>query len=106
MNDSEILVVLAPGEMPPTGLRVVQTISPTVMIAELPPGAAIPDPLRAAATYVGTDPPAGVLANLDETERLFVSGWLARQSRDKSARPGEGLPWDAAGMIPPDLPPK
>ena len=37
---------------------------------------------------------------LTPSERLFVSAWEAR--RQPKIRPGEGLPWDAPGFLPPD----
>jgi hypothetical protein len=39
---------------------------------------------------------------LTPSERLFVSAWEAR--RQPKIRPGEGLPWDAPGFLPPDSP--
>jgi hypothetical protein len=40
---------------------------------------------------------------LDPGTRLFVDAWRDRRS-DKSARPGEGQPWDAPGFEPPGPP--
>ena len=46
--------------------------------------------------------PESARAELDPTERLFVDAWLKRQQ--PKVRPGEGLPWDAPGYLPPDPP--
>jgi hypothetical protein len=46
------------------------------------------------------DVPAKFPSDLTASERLFVSAWKAR--RQPKTRPGEGLPWDAPGYIPPD----
>jgi hypothetical protein len=40
---------------------------------------------------------------LNEGERLFVAGWLAR-GRKPGPRPGAGQDWDAPGFTPPDAP--
>jgi hypothetical protein len=40
--------------------------------------------------------------DLTPSERLFVSAWEVR--RQPKTRPGEGLPWDAPGFLPPDSP--
>jgi hypothetical protein len=103
MGSSEFLVVLSgphsAGAV--TGLEVVHQVSPTVMIVRrLPPEI---DELRV--RYAGVDPPPEIIDALDDGERLFVEGWLARRSATKTDRPGEGLAWDAPGMTPPDLPP-
>jgi hypothetical protein len=47
--------------------------------------------------------PDSVLQQLHPTERLFADGWAAGR-QPKTARPGEGLQWDAEGFQPPDLP--
>jgi hypothetical protein len=47
--------------------------------------------------------PDSVLQQLHPTERLFADGWTAGR-QPKTARPGEGLPWDAEGFQPPDIP--
>lgn len=104
MDEREILVVLVPGVAVPGGLRILHSVSPAVMIAALSPGAPLPE-LPDAAGYLGTEPPPALLSRLDEAERLFVAGWLARRAPGTKKRPGEGLAWDAPGMVPPDLPP-
>ena len=45
-----------------------------------------------------------VLQELDDGARLFVEAWLT-PPRDAKDRPGDGLPWDAPGFLPPDPPP-
>lgn len=52
--------------------------------------------------YVGGQPPPDLVDGLEDQERLFVDGWLARDKQSK--RLGDGLSWDAEGMTPPDLP--
>jgi hypothetical protein len=43
------------------------------------------------------------IPGLDEGERLFLAGWLAR-GRKTGPRPGAGQDWDAPGFTPPDAP--
>jgi hypothetical protein len=43
-------------------------------------------------------------SSLNESERLFVSAWRARQYAGGKTRVGEGLAWDAPGFLPPDPP--
>jgi hypothetical protein len=57
-----------------------------------------------AVRWAGERPPDDVIEELDETERLFVEGWLLRRV-GKPARPDDGLDWDAVGRRPPDAPP-
>lgn len=47
----------------------------------------------------------GVLEELDDGARLFVEAWRT-QAPAKPDRPGDGLPWDAPGFQPPDMPPR
>jgi len=49
------------------------------------------------------EPPADVVERLTDEERLFVRAWSSRKV--EKVRPGDGLPWDAPGFLPPDLPP-
>jgi hypothetical protein len=46
--------------------------------------------------------PSQTPSDLSPEERVFIAAWEAR-SQPKS-RPGEGLPWDAPGFVPPDVP--
>ena len=75
------------------------------MVVRVPPGSTIQPQDEVDVVYAGVDPPPEVLAELDPNERLFVEGWLTNRSTAKTDRPGEGLPWDAPGMTPPDPPP-
>jgi hypothetical protein len=43
-----------------------------------------------------------VIADLDETEALFIRAWASRRGGLERPRPGEGLDWDAGGFEPPD----
>jgi hypothetical protein len=47
------------------------------------------------------------LDELDDGARLFVDAWRSASpaATETRARPGDGLPWDAPGMEPPDPPP-
>jgi hypothetical protein len=49
--------------------------------------------------------PAEIVAQLEPTERLFVSAWSQQQSSEGKKRSGDGLPWDSPGFVPPDRPP-
>lgn len=55
------------------------------------------------ATAYTEDVPDNVLAELSPVERAFVAAWRSRRAGKR--RPGEGLPWDAPGHLPPDRPP-
>jgi hypothetical protein len=57
-----------------------------------------------AGVFTGTVPDE-IVATLDAGERIFVAGWLARGSGSPKRRPGDGMPWDAPGRLPPDPPP-
>ena len=70
---SEVLVILGPGAAAPA-VDVVHAVSPRVFVTTAP-GA-----LPAGVLFAGAAPPDDVLAGLDEGERLFVDGWLARQA--------------------------
>lgn len=64
--------------------------------------------LRGVACVIGREAvqaERGVIAipDLDEGERLFVAGWLAR-GRKTGPRAGAGQDWDAPGFTPPDAP--
>jgi hypothetical protein len=49
--------------------------------------------------------PGTVLDALAPGERLFAEAWSMRQQPTPKRRPGDGLPWDAPGFLPPDKPP-
>lgn len=84
------------------GGTVTQVLPPKLALVALPSGG------RAATTDVpGTawyenDVPADVLDRLSAEERLFVDAWRSR--RTGKERPGNHLPWDAPGYLPPDWP--
>jgi hypothetical protein len=107
MTSSQVLVVLqqaADADRVLAGVDVVHRVAPTVMIVQVPPGVRSPLTDAAGVRYVGQDPPLELLTDLDEGERLFVEGWIARETQQAS-RSREGLNWDAEGMTPPDKPP-
>ena len=90
-------MILGPGASAPAA-EVVHAVSPRVFVTTAP------GVLPAGVLFAGTTPPDDVLAGLDAGERLFVDGWLARQSFGDKVRPGDGEDWDAPGRLPPDLP--
>lgn len=112
MNDGmELLIVLADGTSSETVRRryeVTQTASPRVfavrrtgpdMEREL---RARPEILSVAAADVAPE----ILADLSESEALFVQAWSRRmREATTKTRPGEGRSWDASGYQPPDRPP-
>ena len=55
------------------------------------------------AAVLSADAPAQSLPPLSDSETLFAQAWLSRAGQPKQ-RPGDGLKWDAPGMIPPDPP--
>jgi len=59
----------------------------------------LPD-VEAVLTEPLDEPPS----SLSDSERLFVSGWLARQQAGGKTRAGDGVAWDAPGFLPPDPP--
>ncbi|MDQ3735436.1 MAG: hypothetical protein M3400_15825 [Actinomycetota bacterium] len=100
MLDGEALVVLRDAREP-VG-EVVHQISARVFVVrqdEATFDVLSHDPRVA---YVGAQPPPDLVNGLEDQERLFVDGWLARGKQ--SRRTGDGLSWDAEGMTPPDLP--
>lgn len=48
------------------------------------------------------DLPLQTLSDMSPEEHLFINAWAAR--RQPKTRPGEGLPWDTPGFLPPDAP--
>jgi len=107
MTSSQVLVVLQPtadADRALAGVDVVHRVSPTVVIVQVPPGASLPLADDTRVRYAGQDPPPELLTDLDEGERLFVEGWVARETR-RAKRSHEGRNWDAEGMTPPDHPP-
>jgi hypothetical protein len=107
-SPSEILVVLEPGEAMPDHLgvhgRLVHSASSRLFVLELSPGQQAADLMDdPVVRWAGEHPPGDVARELDESERLFIDGWVLRR-RGKPGRPGEGLDWDAEGRRPPDGP--
>lgn len=83
---------------------VLGTLPPRLVVADLDDGQA--DALRrlpsTEAVVSGPDEP--LPPSLDEGEQLFARGWQQRSRGGEKERPGEGLPWDAPGFLPPDSP--
>lgn len=77
---------------------VVQELPPWVALAE--PRHEVPD-VPGTRWYTGIVPP-DVLLRLSPAARLFIAAWRDRQVAKE--RPGQGLPWDAPGHLPPDRP--
>ncbi|RJF93497.1 hypothetical protein [Sphingomonas cavernae] len=92
----EWLVLLDDAENRPEGVKIVAQ-SGRVAVCQVP--AAAPAPC-------GAIDPDALPSELTDGERLFIEGWRARASKDPKTRKGEGLPWDAPGYQPPDLPPR
>ena len=79
-----------------------QAISDRVFVAEVA-GTGLDD-LRATpgiARVVTGGEPVDTLPAMTDTERLFARAWLSSRGEVKSRR-GDGLDWDAPGMVPPD----
>ena len=79
-----------------------QSISDRVFVAEVA-GTGLDD-LRATmgiARVVTGGEPVDTLPAMTDAERLFAGAWLSSRGEVKSRR-GEGLDWDAPGMVPPD----
>jgi hypothetical protein len=108
---SEYLVILDPVaaaealEQLGSNHRVTQVGSPRVVVVtvprgETPPSSAIPGVVAVS----GGALPDDMVEELDEQEALFVAAWTRRMMGPGKQRRGEGLPWDAPGFEPPDLP--
>lgn len=88
--------------------RVLESLRRVTRVTQvLPPRLALvladgPVNVPGAAAYAD-DVPDAVLDELSPAERAFVAAWRSRRAGKR--RPGEGLPWDAPGHLPPDLPP-
>lgn len=62
----------------------------------------VPGVVSVAASEAGSELKEG----LNAEEELFVDAWLRRRAQSAhKERPGEGMPWDAAGFSLPDPPP-
>lgn len=88
------------------GHRVAQEASPRVVVVE---GAAPDEEARmraipgVRAVIAGGDLAPESIEGLDEGDVLFARAWVHRMKGAKRRR-SEGLPWDAPGLEPPDLP--
>ncbi len=105
----EVLVIVEPGRVDEVLGGITQGVTVT---QRLPPRLAVvtgdDDDLTAlqhlpgVVAVVESSVSASARDELNPTERLFVEAWLRRQQ--PKVRPGEGLPWDAPGFLPPDPP--
>lgn len=107
---AERLVVLSPaaGHAALAELQarypVLGTLPPRLAVADLDDGQA--DALRRlpSTEAIISDPAEPLPPSLIESERLFGQAWQRRRQGGVRERPGEGLPWDAGGFLPPDPP--
>lgn len=86
------------------GYRIISTFPPRMVVVEVTEL----DELRRdpdVRLIVEDTAPNEIFGELTEGEKMFMNGWLARQSPPKKKRVGNHLPWDAPGFIPPDPPP-
>ena len=79
-----------------------QSISDRVFVAEVA-GTGLDDlrATRGIARVVTGGEPVDTLPAMTDAERLFARAWLSSRGAVKSRR-GDGLDWDAPGMVPPD----
>jgi len=110
-SSSEYLVILEPSaatealEHLRSGHWVIQVGSPRVVVVVVSPGETPPSSETPGVVAVsGGALPADIIEELDEQEALFVAAWTSRITGPEKQRRGEGLPWDAPGFEPPDLP--
>ncbi|HET6949126.1 MAG TPA: hypothetical protein VFI47_02060 [Acidimicrobiales bacterium] len=83
---------------------VTQVLPPRLALVAPPPDWTGPGPAVAGVAWYEDDVPDEVVAGLSERERLFVAAWRSRAAG--KVRPGDHLPWDAPGRLPPDGPPR
>lgn len=74
-------------EIARAGGRVVHTLTPSLLVAELPPGTTL--------MTCATEPPA----TLDDISTRVAEAWRAARAKPAST---ESIPWDAEGFEPPD----
>jgi hypothetical protein len=104
----EVLVIVEDGDYDTVlnDLRALATVTqmlpPRLALVSLPagPGAVVEVPGTA---WYEDDVPPKIYDGLSTQERLFVDAWRSR--RLPKVRPGDHLPWDAPGFLPPDGPP-
>ncbi|MFE9018084.1 hypothetical protein ACFYNL_05850 [Streptomyces sp. NPDC007808] len=80
--------------------RVTQVMPPRLALVLVPPGSRTEASALPGTAWFEEDLPPEVYSGLSPQERLFVDAWAAR--RMPKERPGDQLPWDAPGHIPPD----
>jgi hypothetical protein len=80
---------------------VTQVLPPRLALVALPPAGRTTIEVPGTAWYE-VDVPADVLDRLSDQERLFIDAWRSR--RTGKERPGNHLPWDTPGYVPPDWP--
>lgn len=102
----DMLVVIDRGADADRVLAALRRVTPVTQV--LPPRLALvtgdgPVDVPGATAYVD-DVPESLVDELSPAERAFVSAWRSRRTGKR--RPDEGLPWDAPGHLPPDLPPR
>jgi hypothetical protein len=106
---AEYLVVLRPQQRDAAlqalgkSFRVAHVSSGHVAVVAAPPGAGPPDVDGVEHVYRDRVPPE-ILESLGQADALFARAWERRQHEAERERPGAGLPWDAGGFEPPDLP--
>ncbi|MFF0478328.1 hypothetical protein [Streptomyces sp. NPDC004284] len=104
----EVLVVVEEGDWETVivALRalgpVTQLLPPRLALVALPADSRAAAPELPGTAWHDDDVPPGTYDRLSDQEQLFVNAWRAR--RTPKQRPGDHLPWDAPGHIPPDRP--
>jgi hypothetical protein len=48
--------------------------------------------------------PEGLLSELSQEEQVFIQAWVRKRTEPQKQREGDGLAWDAPGLLPPDPP--
>lgn len=84
-------------------VRVTQVMPPRLALVIPSEGSIAEASALPGTAWYEDDLPPEVYADLSPQEQLFVDAWRAR--RIPKRRPGDHLPWDAPGRLPPDQPP-
>jgi hypothetical protein len=79
---------------------VTQVLPPRLALVSLPDERQAPD-IPGIAWHLEDVPPED-FRRLSSQEQLFITAWKVRGGGKE--RPGDNLPWDAPGYLPPDLP--
>jgi hypothetical protein len=100
-SPSEVLVELQPGaaveDVVPPGMQVLQRLPPLLaIVAADAEGVRALEANPSVAAVFADDVPPEALAGFDQATRAFAAGWNER--RRPKERPGEGLSWDAPGF--------